>query len=94
MYTIGTTQPILLNVTNTLLPLCTTPQPSAAQPNKINNKILGVALGIIFGMLILLGVCRWFYLQNQKKKTMHSIDLKTSVRVESGNPMIHRIDVE
>ena len=90
MYTIGTTQPILLNVTNTLLPLCTTPQPSAAQPNKINNKILGVALGIIFGMLILLGVCRWFYLQNQKKKTMqNSVNLKTSV-----NPMIHRIGID
>ena len=88
MYTNGTTQPILLNVANTL---CATTQPSV---NTNDNKILGIALGIMFGVLIILGVWRWYHLQNQKKKTMHSIDLKTSVRVESGNPMIHRIDVE
>ena len=84
MYTNGTTQPILLNVANSL---CVTPQPSV---NKNNNKILGIALGVVFGVLIILGVWRWYHLQNQK---MHSIDLKTSVLVESGNPMTHRIGV-
>jgi len=87
MYTNGTTQPILLNVANTL---CATPQPSV---NKSDNKILGIALGIMFGVLIILGVWRWYHLQNQKRVKMHSIDLKTSVCVESGNPMIHRIGV-
>ena len=87
MYKRGTTQPILLDVANTLLPLCTTLQPSSSIRNY--NKTLGIALGIIFGVLILLGVWRWFYLQSQKKKTIqNSVELKTS-----GNPMIHRIGV-
>ena len=89
MYKNGTTQPILLDVANTLLPLCTTLQPSSSS-NSNYNKTLGIALGIIFGVLILLGVWRWFYLQNQKKKTIqNSVELKTS-----GNPMIHRIGID
>lgn len=83
MYTNGTTEPILLNVANTF---CATPQPSV---NTNDNKILGIALGIMFGVLIILGMWRYYHFQNQKKKT----NTKSSVRVESGNPMIHRIGV-
>jgi hypothetical protein len=55
-----------------------------------NNIVLGLALGLTFGVLILFCIWRWFYLRNQKMLKSDISSVNPSIA--SVNPMIHRID--